>query len=223
MSWHCGVGCALGFLMTATRTYALLSQKGGSGKSTLAASLAGHWHHAGKTVAVLDTDPLGALTSCWPSPTWTMERTDARTLNDVVRRLQGAHQVVVIDTPGFQTAAAVAALALSDVAIIPARPSLPDVLAAAQVLEQVAELNKARREHPVRPVVVFTQVPAQGRVAAHMIDEARRLKLPLAPHVGMRAVFAEAALRGSTPTELEPAGKGAAEVAALARYLERFH
>ena len=95
-------------------------------------------------------------------------------------------------------------------------------MAAASVLEQVAELNKGRHKHPVRPVVVFTQVPAQGRVATHMMAEAQRLKLPLAPaHIGMRAIFAEAALRGSTPAELEPNGKAATEVAALARYLER--
>lgn len=215
--------------MAATRIYALLSQKGGSGKSTLAASLAGYWHRAGKAVAVVDADPLGALASCWPAPPWTLERADARTLQETVRSLQRTHHltpsadsITILDTPGFQSATAIEGLALADVAIIPARPSLPDVLAAAAVLEQVAELNKGRSQHPVRPVVVFTQVPAQGRVAEHMMREAERLKLPLAPvHVGMRAVFTESALRGSTPAELEPNGKAATEVAALARYLER--
>lgn len=201
---------------------ALISMKGGCGKSTLAASLAGHWHRAGKSVAVVDADPLGALSACWPSPPWTQEQADARTVDAAIRRLQGSHRVVLVDTPGFQTAAAIAALAIADVAVIPARPSLPDVRAAAAVLEQVAELNRARKTHPVRPVLVFCQVPPHGRVAEHMMREAQRLKLPAAPHhIGMRAVFAEAALRGSTPAELEPAGKAAAEVAALAHYLER--
>lgn len=205
-----------------TITIALLSQKGGSGKSTLAASLAGYWHRAGKTVAVVDADPLGALANCWPSAPWTLQQADARSLSYAVKALQGSHKVVVVDTPGFQTSTAVDALALADVAVIPARPSLPDVMAAAQVLEQVGELNKARGKHPVRPVVVFSQVPAQGRVAQHMMREAERLKLPVAPvHIGMRAVFTEAALRGSTPAELEPSGKGAEEIAALARHLER--
>lgn len=200
----------------------LVSMKGGCGKSTLAASLAGYWHKAGKLVAVVDGDPLGALATCWPSPPWTLEQADARSLADTVRRLQATHRVVVVDTPGFQTAGAIAALAASDIAVIPARPSLPDVMAAANVLEQVQELNKARRARPVRPVVVFTQVPAQGRVADHMISEAKRLKLPTTTHrIGLRAVFAEAALRGSTPAELEPSGKAAGEVAALAHYLER--
>lgn len=203
-----------------TLTVALLSQKGGCGKSTLAASLAGHWHRAKRKVAVVDADPAGALTGCWPSAPWTLRQADARTLSGIVQGLQAEHDVVLVDTPGFQTATAVDALALASVAIIPARPSLPDVMAAAEVLERVKALRQAR--HPVRPVVVFTQVPAQGRVALHMIAEAERLKLPVAPvHIGMRAVFSEAALLGSTPADIAPTGKAAKEVAALARYLER--
>lgn len=187
---------------------ALVSQKGGSGKTTVAASLAGYWMKAGRSVCVVDADALGILSACWPDPPWDTAA--------------AGQDFILTDTAGFRTAAAIDALAAADVALIPARPSLPDLIAASSVLEQVAELNKARRRHPARPVVVFTQVPAQGRVAAHMMAEAQRLKLPVAPaHIGMRAVFAEAALRGSSPAELEPRGRGALEVAALAKYLER--
>lgn len=187
---------------------ALVSQKGGSGKTTVAASLAGYWMKAGRSVCVVDADALGILSACWPDPPWDTA--------------PSGQDFILTDTAGFRTAAAIDALATADVALIPARPSLPDLIAASSVLEQVAELNKARRRRPARPVVVFTQVPSQGRVAAHVMAEAQRLKLPVAPtHIGMRAVFAEAALRGSSPAELEPRGRGALEVAALAKYLER--
>ena len=43
---------------------------------------------AGKSVAVVDADPLGALASCWPSPPWTLEQADARTMEETVRDLR---------------------------------------------------------------------------------------------------------------------------------------
>jgi chromosome partitioning protein len=128
-------------------TIALVSQKGGSGKSTLAIGLAIAAMQDGHKVCLLETDPQGTVSN------WRRRRTLSEPMVETV--IAGfeieqklpllEHSVVtltLIDTAGGESSTTAAAIAASDLCLIPARPSPADIEAAAPTLKSVRRLDK---------------------------------------------------------------------------------
>ena len=138
------------------RSIAFVTQKGGSGKSTLASSLAVAAFEQGERVCLVDMDPQATLM------TWSK----TRALDDVPVVVAGAGRLaalldglekkgftlVVIDTPGSEGAASLAAMRAADLNVIPSRPSVFDLWASAQTR---AALKAARSDY----VVLLHQCP----------------------------------------------------------------
>src|ERR1700733_10434101 len=118
------------------RTIAFVSQKGGSGKSTIASSLAVAAHEMNENVCVIDMDPQGSLM------TWARTRVarNIEVLASGAARLPallatpGSRGVTLalLDTPGAEGAASLAAMQGADLAIVPSRPCLFDLRASAR-------------------------------------------------------------------------------------------
>lgn len=148
----------------AGRVVTVAQQKGGSGKTTIAANLAVAFAKAGKSVALLDTDPQGSLGR------WFMTR-HAAGLADGIEfatasawgvtyecdKLRKSHDIVLIDTPPKIDSDLRPALRESDLIIVPVSASQVDVWATEGVLEM------ADREG--RPeMVVLNRVKAGTKV-----------------------------------------------------------
>ena len=110
-----------------------VTQKGGSGKSTTAASIAVAAFQGGRRVFMLELDRQGTL-SDWVEKREAedegleFERIDATALEKAISTLKEAgYDLVVIDTPGIDTPAANAVMKLSDLCLIPCRPTAPDL------------------------------------------------------------------------------------------------
>jgi chromosome partitioning protein len=111
---------------------ALASQKGGSGKTTLSGHLAVEAERAGAgPVALIDTDPQGSLAAWW---TVRAEKTPAFAkvgvfdLQSALQKLERAGmKLVVIDTPPAITDAISHVISLSDLIVVPCRPSPHDL------------------------------------------------------------------------------------------------
>ena len=185
--------------------------KGGSGKTTLALSLAVAHELAGGPSAVVDLDPQGSA-ALWgdlrggsaPAVTATHPPRLARVLE--LAEADGT-ELVVIDTAP-RAGGAVEAARLSDLLLIPCRPSPADVAAVPAALDvaRVAE---------TRAVVVLNAVPPRGKLVAEAVGamEAMQLDAELCPvTIGARVAHVRSFTAGQSAQELEPRSRAAAEV-----------
>jgi len=123
-------------------TIVLASRKGGGGKTTLASHLSVEAERAGfGPVAVIDLDPMGGLSGWWDArkaKTPALSHVGKGGLSTTLAALRdGGFQTVFIDTPPSVGAEVAEAIAVSDLVLVPCKPS-PD------------DLRAVRRPHEAR-------------------------------------------------------------------------
>ena len=143
------------------QVFSVISQKGGAGKTTLACALAVAAQRAGMSTLLVDLDPQGTAVM-WgalreaETPVVSAASTDH--LGSVLGAARGAGaRLAVIDTPPQSAEAALAAARISDLVLIPCRPSAADLhaigtsvdLAREAGVQAVAILNAAPVRHPL--------------------------------------------------------------------------
>ncbi|MEI6559707.1 MAG: chemotaxis protein CheW [Rhodospirillaceae bacterium] len=141
------------------------SQKGGSGKTTLARTIAVAAVGCRYTVALVDTDPQGSLTDWWnrrdrDAPALIRQDDD---LPALLQRLRNAGDgLVIVDTPPSVHGFLQSVIDLSDLVLVPVRPSPDDLAAVKATLRLLQHRSWA---------FVLTQVKARTR----LVQEAEAL------------------------------------------------
>ena len=197
------------------KVISFISQKGGAGKTTLALHLAVAWSQHGCKVALLDLDPQASAAN------WGDRRQDTDRLPHVrpafasrlpqelneIRKAGG--EIVVLDTAPHSDNVTLGAAKVSDLVLIPCRPSIFDLEALAVTVELVKTAQV-----PILAVL--------NAVVPHVADTAQaeeaigRLGVTVCPiHISRRVAFSRAVLRGLTAQEYEPQGKAAREIEQL--------
>jgi chromosome partitioning protein len=197
---------------------ALVTQKGGTGKSSLAVSLAVAAEEAGLKTCILDVDPQGTAAE-WRARRMA-ERPEVEAINwsFLSSRLYSLKRegcdLVIVDTPGANNAAAEAAMRDATLCIIPVRPSVADIEAAKPTIRYLSD-----RDKPF--AFVLNQCPVGGRTA-RTSNAYRALQLLSAVSdatLASRADHMDALAAGLGVTEHAPSGKAAAEIRALLSWL----
>jgi chromosome partitioning protein len=195
------------------RIVAIASQKGGAGKTTLAAHLAVEAERTGAgPVAVVDTDPQGSLSAWWntreaPSPLFASVAI-AR-LPDHLRMLERRQvQLVVIDTPPALTDMIRAAITVTDLVLIPARPS-PHDLRAVGIIVAMAEATGKPFCFVINGATPRTTIALE---AVRALAQHGKVA-PVTLH--QRIDFASSMVDGRTVGELNPGSRSAEEVTSL--------
>ena len=113
------------------KVLSLVTQKGGSGKSTLCTSLAVAAQEAGHSVCILEMDKQ-ATASQWSqarsgqAPEVAQVPSDK--LDGVIERLRSAsYDFIFIDTPGVDSPGTHSAIRISDLCLVPCRPTPADL------------------------------------------------------------------------------------------------
>jgi chromosome partitioning protein len=202
------------------RTIAFVTQKGGSGKSTLASSLAVAAKDVGERVCVIDLDPQASLLS-WRK---TRKASDIGVIVASVGRLPAVLKeldkkgvtLAIIDTPGADGAASMAAMREADLNIIPSRPSIFDLWASAQTR---AALKSTKSDF----VFMLNQCPPAQQSARvdNAIESLEEMGGMISPLVLARVDYQEAARHGLGVTELNPNGPAAVEMRSLWSSIKR--
>ena len=205
-------------------TIVLATQKGGSGKTTLAIGLALAAMKAGHTVRLIETDSQGTLSN------WQTRRIYAEPIVEpvysadmILQRLQSfvsaGVTLTIIDTAGGISAATTAAIRCADLCLIPARPSVADIEAAASTLNLIRSFDKPF-------AFVLNQTPIRGQrisnAATVLADEEPLdpLGVLALPCIVMRNDHQDALGLGLAVVEYAPTGKSADEIRGLWQWVE---
>ena len=196
---------------------AITSQKGGSGKTTLAGHIAVEAERVGAgPVALIDTDPQGSLAAWWnarSAPTPAFVHTHVSRLADDIREMRAlGHKLLIIDTPPAITSTISHVIRVSDLVVIPTRPSPHDLRAAGSTVELIENLGK-----PL--VFVINGAAPRARITTQAAIALSQYG-PLAPSIiHQRTDFAASMIDGRTVMELPGKSRSCEEITRLWQYL----
>jgi chromosome partitioning protein len=195
----------------------IASRKGGSGKTTLAGHLAVQAELTGDgPVGLVDTDPQGSLADWWN------ERREARPhyVQTSVAELPGdledlaaqGIRLLIVDTAPALTESVGEVVSLSDLVVIPSRPSPHDLRSIGGTVDIVEHLGK-----PL--IFVLNGAAPRARITGEAVSVLSRHG-PLAPTVvHQRVDFAASMIDGRTAMEINAESRAAQEVGELWDYL----
>ncbi len=201
---------------------AFVTQKGGSGKSTIASSMAIAASEAGERVFVIDMDPQASLANWFKirgskEKDIAVEAVSPAKLTPALKALEKAGvSLVIIDTPGTESAAAEAAMKAATLCIIPARPNAFDLWASETTRKT---LRTMKREF----AFLLNQCPP-AQQSARVEEGAKALEAMgglLTPMIASRVDYQEASRRGLGVTELNSSGSAADEMRKLWKSIRR--
>ncbi|MDE2579360.1 MAG: ParA family protein [Hyphomicrobiales bacterium] len=202
------------------RIISFVTQKGGSGKSTLASCVAAAAAEAGERVFIIDMDRLGTLLN-WSKARGEkdipVEAVPAGKLPAVLNALaKKGVTLTIIDTPGAEEAAVLAAAKAADLCIVPARPNAFDLWASERTRKAI---RSVRGEY----AFLLNQCPPaqqNARVEAGAVA-LEAMGGMLTPMISARVDYQEAARNGLGVTEYAPSGAASEEIHALWASIKR--
>lgn len=182
------------------KTILIANPKGGSGKSTLAVNIAGHLAQRGDNVAMLDLDKQQS------SALWLGMRNIELPLIDLLgnKKSQGDYDWLVIDSPaGLHGKNLAHALRLANKIIVPIAPSLFDLHASRDFLQQLADEKAVRKQHCSVGIVGMRMSP-RTRAAQALEHFMSSFDLPILAYLRETQVYVNAAFEGKSLFDLPP-------------------
>ena len=205
------------------KTIALVTQKGGAGKTTLAASLAVAAQEAGENVVLLDLDPQQSLLH-WgenregDSPAVdALETSQLAHLPDLLKALKKRdYTLVFLDTAGIDNTGTHIAMEVSDLCLVPSRPTMMDLRATRVTYEAAIRMDKPF-------LFALNQCPPQPNNprAAEAYKALHVLGLIAEPLLVQQADHQDAFASGLGVTEYAPEGKAADEIRRFWQWLDQ--
>lgn len=194
------------------RIIAIVSQKGGVGKTTLASHLAVRAVSDGLNVGIIDLDPQGSL-SAWAAARQADQPyfiVADRALKTQMQKLaKGGFDMIFIDTPP-NSINTFDEMQVADFVLIPVKASPHDLRTVPATWERITDKDRA--------AFVLNDVTPRSRIAWDSLQTLSQLGT-VAGTITSRVTFAESQIDGSTIQEIEPKGKGAAEIGRIYRFL----
>jgi chromosome partitioning protein len=200
--------------------------KGGVGKTTLAVNLAIAFANARRDVLLIDGDEQGTAlafthlrTTAKGQPGYTAVALRGPNIRTQVRQLAPKYSDIVIDVGGRDTGSLRAALTVTDVVLIPAKPRSFDLWGVDQTADLVTEAREINEL--LRAIAVLNEADPQGKDNQAAINALREVpSLEVAPvMIGRRKAFPNAAASGLSVLEYHDDHKATDEMHQLVEFL----
>lgn len=198
--------------------YSFVTQKGGSGKTTLAINCAVAAMLTKKRVVIFDMDEQATAEH------WYQDREDEKpqvvrvNSTELKQALEAAKakkfDIILIDTPGRDSAATAAAIKAADFCVIPCRPTPADMKATPATVETIKRLGKPA-------AFVLMQTPPRSYRIREAGNGLSVLGMVAPVHIVLRNDYQDAQGAGLGVIEFEPEGKAAEEIKALWAWLSK--
>lgn len=204
----------------------LASQKGGVGKSTISTNLAGGYASNGLNVILVDADPQRT------SYRWAKDRqkeslpgvATKQARGDIAATLVAAaqeYQIVIADTPGRDSVEMATGLTVANLAIMPLRPSQPDMDTIDTIAGNIKLASKSNRK--LKGYILLTMVSTHPKnnekdVAADIIKDYKELSLA-STLIHERKAYRDAISEGRCVIEIH-SSKAANEITNLATEIQ---
>lgn len=181
----------------------IASSKGGVGKTTLTTTLAVNLAALGFAVSVVDADRNQAFATWFQiaeSPT--LSCSSCIDHNEIVGHVMGEaeqHDVVLVDTAGFENQTAVFAMGAADMVVIPVMPDRNSMLEARKTARQVQNVSQiARRSIPYR--IICTRWNPKNLAERATIEDIEGVGLPrIQQHLADLSAFQKLTFSGVAP------------------------
>ena len=186
--------------------------KGGSGKTTIATNLAVMLYRAGRDVLLVDADDQETATdfTYWRNETlpegagYTAIQLADNAVRTEILKLKDKYDDIVIDTGGRDTTSQRAAIAVSDVYIVPFIPRSFDMWTLEKVTRLIEEMMPANPS--LKSVAVLNRLDPRGADnddAKEFLKDSPTLSV-LEATLGHRKIYANAASKGMGVVEYKP-------------------
>lgn len=203
------------------------SSKGGVGKSTSCAAIAAKLADEGAKVLVFDLDQIHTVARWgqkFEHPNLTVEDVSrdgfTARFRDVVK--QGRYDHVLIDLAGTREATVLKAMARSDLVVIPAQASEPDLREALVVISDIKDVEEAKAGTIAYRLLLTKVYPLRTRVTEFAFDEIERHGIARFETTFVeRAAYKEMLLNGVPPHVAQPSSGAGAEVCALVEEIKQ--
>lgn len=197
---------------------AFASQKGGAGKTTLAGHVAVQAERAGDgPVALLDADPQGSLADWWnerAAETPVFVQTNIVNLREDVERLRELGiELLIVDTPPAITSTISEVIAISELVVIPTRPSPHDLRSVVRTVGLAERLGK-----PL--VFVVNGASSRARITSDAVIELSQHGTLAPSIIHQRSDFASSMSDGRTVMEIGRKSPSTDEITELWTYLD---
>lgn len=196
--------------------------KGGTGKSTIVFNMAVWRLEQGHDVTVCDLDPQRTVSDV----AMIRSEDEIEPALKVVHKLPARTKAKgdwLIDVGTSDMAAMRAAINICDRIVIPVTPSQADIWSTQQFLDIVAEARPKKKMPPIMGFINRADPHPRSRENAEAMDALTMLNgiKPLKAKLVQRLAFRRSFSEGLAVFELEPNGKAAAELDALADAIHR--
>ncbi len=190
----------------------LVQQKGGVGKTTLTGHLAVEAEAAGDgPVGLIDVDPQGSLAAWWnarQAETPAFINAKLASLGATLAEMDRAgYRLAFIDTPPAMTAEIAKVVSLSDLVVVPVKPSPHDLRAVGRTVELIEGQGKPF-------MFALTMAKSNSRLTAQAAAALSAHGRVAAEFIGDRVDFAASMIDGRTAREINK-GRGASEISGL--------